>query len=90
MSRPVWAAVLARWEEPDWLPSTDNLPAEWWASRLVSSQCDLATAIVLVWWMLWKHRNAIVFDGASPDVARVLRSIVVDGSLWRSGGLFKG
>jgi hypothetical protein len=46
--------------------------------------------VVLVTWMLWKHRNACVFDGAQPHVQSVLSQVAAEGHLWclaRAAGL---
>ena len=39
---------------------------------------------------LWKHRNDIVFDGATPSLVQALRGIDREGRTWRSAGLLKG
>ena len=41
-------------------------------------------------WELWKHRNAIVFDGASPSVERLMDRVKSECEVWTSAGLFKG
>ncbi|PNT67152.1 hypothetical protein BRADI_3g21502v3, partial [Brachypodium distachyon] len=91
-SRQVWAVILKRWGKSEWIPSQDSLPADRWSTRLVPSSKwhDLSTGIILVWWTIWKHRNAIVFDGARPDVASVTHLIEAEGRLWWKAGLFKG
>ncbi|PNT70958.1 hypothetical protein BRADI_2g20505v3, partial [Brachypodium distachyon] len=88
----VWAIILGRWGKLEWIPSQDSLPADWWSTRLVplSERRDLSMGIILVWWTIWKHRNAIVFDGARPDVALVTHLIETEGRLWWKAGLFKG
>jgi hypothetical protein len=32
--------------------------------------------------MLWRHRNACVFDGAQPQVQSVLSRVAVEGHWW--------
>ena len=51
---------------------------------------DLRTTFALVWWELYKHRNAIVFDGARPSVFQLLNKIRSEGLVWISAGLLKG
>jgi hypothetical protein len=41
-------------------------------------------------WELWKHKNAIVFDGAQPSCEVLLRRIRLEGLVWLSAGLLKG
>ena len=38
----------------------------------------------------WKHRNAIVFDGASPSMSELLGRVKSEGMTWLSAGKFKG
>ena len=40
-------------------------------------------------WMLWKHRNDIVFNGASPSFKRITQRIEEEDKLWRTAGLFR-
>ena len=44
---------------------------------------------VLAMWEIWKHRNAIVFEGASPSVTHVLRRFAEEGRNWKQAGLLK-
>jgi len=37
-------------------------------------------------WMLWKERNDIVFNGASPRIERVLLLAQEEAALWRLAG----
>ena len=46
----------------------------------------LASAVLLVPWMLWKHRNDCVFNGARPSVNALLTKIKEEASLWASAG----
>lgn len=51
---------------------------------------DLATVVTLVSWMLWEHRNGIVFDKKAPNQTRATFQPFVSGSfvlIWsRTGG----
>jgi hypothetical protein len=35
-------------------------------------QQDLWTAIILVFWCIWRHRNDVIFNGATPDGEAIL------------------
>lgn len=48
------------------------------------------TILGLTLWELWKHRNAIVFDGARPSCEVLLSRIRLEGLVWLSAGLLKG
>ena len=51
---------------------------------------DLHTIFLLTMWELWKHRNAVVFDGVSPAIDYVLRRVTAEGKVWATAGLIKG
>ena len=38
--------------------------------------------IILGAWMIWKHRNACVFEGVPPSVNSIMRDIKDEHSLW--------
>ena len=44
------------------------------------------TLVTLVVWCLWKHRNAVIFDGQRPAVPRVLRCIREEAEAWCLAG----
>lgn len=92
--RQVWWKILCAWGAiqwlPDWLPDERSSLTEWWENfRLQGrSRKNLAITSTLVFWMIWKHRNAIVFDGETPGDDKILRAIQVEGADWKSAGLF--
>jgi hypothetical protein len=50
---------------------------------------DFWTGIALVCWSLWRHRNDIVFEGATPSPLAVMRAIRMEAGLWKAVGLFR-
>lgn len=50
---------------------------------------DIRAILILGLWKLWKHRNAIVFDGVSPSLRQVMCRIESEGRVWRMTGLLK-
>jgi hypothetical protein len=40
-------------------------------------------------WVIWKHRNACVFEGASPSVNSILHELNDEHSLWCFAGAKK-
>jgi hypothetical protein len=38
---------------------------------------------------LWRHRNDIVFEGATPSSGSVIPKILAEAEVWRVAGLFK-
>jgi hypothetical protein len=43
--------------------------------------------VSLVAWQIWKHRNACVFDNASPNINAILLSIHEETLLWGLAGV---
>jgi hypothetical protein len=50
---------------------------------------DFWTGIALVCSCLWRHRNDIVFEGATPSSRFVIHKILAEAEVWRVAGLFK-
>uniref|UniRef100_A0A0A8Z1B8 Uncharacterized protein n=1 Tax=Arundo donax TaxID=35708 RepID=A0A0A8Z1B8_ARUDO len=42
--------------------------------------------IILGAWMLWKHRNACVFGGASPNLQELIRLAMGEYRMWCIAG----
>ena len=45
--------------------------------------------IILTSWLIWKHRNSSIFDGATPSVNEVLRQFRDEYKLWCLAGAKK-
>ena len=39
---------------------------------------------------IWKHRNSIVFDGATPSKNRIIHAVVRKGHVWKKAGILQG
>ena len=50
----------------------------------------LRPLFILVLWELWKHHNAIVFDGAAPLVAKLTNRIMDEARRWSQARILKG
>jgi hypothetical protein len=63
---------------------------DWWsvAEGLVPvlHRNEFNTLVILVAWWIWKHRNACVLDGVSPNTSSVLQHIHEDARLWELAG----
>jgi len=46
----------------------------------------LALATHLTAWMIWKQRNACVFDGAQPSITQLTARITEEVTLWVRAG----
>lgn len=51
---------------------------------------DIRAIFTIAMWELWKHRNAVVFDGVPPSLEVVALKIVNEGQVWHQAGLIKG
>ncbi|TVU16289.1 hypothetical protein EJB05_39843, partial [Eragrostis curvula] len=64
--------------------------ASWWrrASKRVGKthRKGLNTLIILGAWILWKHRNAGVFEGTSPNVQNALNNLKLEAQHWVFAG----
>jgi hypothetical protein len=89
-SQQVWFEVLA------WLRATCNPPERgdslqtWWhRARRASpslSHKGLTSITLLIPWMLWKHRNDCMFNGAQPSISTVVNNIKEEAVLWARAG----
>jgi hypothetical protein len=63
---------------------------DWW-DRVTSATSDINShginsLIILGAWTVWTHRNRCVFDGAAPDIGRVLIIAREERKLWSLAG----
>ena len=90
-AKQVWHDTLA------WLRMTCRIPADddaslfdWMTAALAQTpramRKGLGTMALLLPWMLWKHRNECVFDGARPSVTRLMSSIKEEAAAWALAG----
>ena len=67
--------------------------AEWWRRTIKrlkkEDRKEVSSLIILGSWMIWKHRNACVLEGASPSVNSVLSSLKDEHCLWCLAGTKK-
>lgn len=89
VARQIWWKILCKWGAIQWLPDEHSTIAEWWEDIHLRGKArrSLATSVTLVLWVIWKHRNNIVFEGDSPNYTRVLSNVSAEGRVWRDAGL---
>ena len=66
--------------------------ADWWAKcirRVKEYKKGVNSLTILTSWLIWKHRNSCVFDGATPSVNEVLRQFRDEYKLWCLAGAKK-
>ena len=88
-ARSTWAVICEALGKPDWTPSQEDTLAEWAVDKRGShgmSTKDLRTIVMLAWWELWMHRNAIVFDEARPSIESLLGRVRREGQVWAQLG----
>ena len=92
-ARSTWAVVCEALGKPEWTPMVHDSLHTWLRDKqgpLNLWRKDLHTIFILTLWELWKHRNAIVFDGASPSREVLLGRVRTEGLSWLVAGKFKG
>uniref|UniRef100_A0A453NPX8 Reverse transcriptase zinc-binding domain-containing protein n=2 Tax=Aegilops tauschii subsp. strangulata TaxID=200361 RepID=A0A453NPX8_AEGTS len=89
-ARQIWHEVLSWLRVPGPPPAQVPSLNDWWQStrQLVPKPMrkGLASAVLLVPWMLWKHRNDCVFNHGCPLVADLLTKIKEEATLWAAAG----
>jgi hypothetical protein len=91
LAREVWAADLYWWDREERLPPQRISIADWlqsWCGRAADVQ-DFRNGVALVCWCLWRHQNAIIFEGATPSSSMVVRNIRSEAMMWMVAGFFK-
>ena len=92
-ARVIWVEICQVLGKPDWVTSQHDSFTPWLCGKsgpYKASTKDLCTILGLILWELWKHRNAIVFDGARCLCEALLGRIRLEGLIWLSAGLLKG
>ena len=92
MARKVWTIVCTALNKPGWVPTIETNLVDWCAEKNGTSKSmkEMQTIILLVVWELWKHQNAIVFNGATVSLQQILHRIASEGRVWRQAGLLRG
>lgn len=78
---------------PEWTPTVHDSLQAWICSKQAPEglgKRNMRTILVLTPWELWKHRNAVVFDGATPSMEVMISRVRSEGYVWLSVGLLKG
>ncbi|KAK1661991.1 hypothetical protein QYE76_050150 [Lolium multiflorum] len=91
VSREVWFWALRCWGKEN--GSQRRTPSlEWWSSRTcpAAHRRDMWTAIILVFWCIWRHRNDVVFNGVAASQFTIRDRISVEFDSWRLAKLFRG
>ncbi|XBI27001.1 hypothetical protein VPH35_051571 [Triticum aestivum] len=52
----------------------------------VADRRGFTTMAGLTAWMIWRHRNSVIFDKISPDTSMVVDAIKEEAHFWASAG----
>jgi len=90
-ARQFWFSILQPLNLSQLVPRhTDNSFADWWKKSWKKLQKHLRkgfnSLVILGAWVIWKHRNACVFDGTTPNLQGALQSFKDECHLWQISG----
>jgi hypothetical protein len=89
-SRQVWHDTLAWLRMTCRPPDAEATLHDWWTDARQRTpkpkHKGLASATLLVPWMLWKHRNDCVFEQARPSVPALVDKIKDEAMAWVKAG----
>jgi hypothetical protein len=90
-ARDVWFKVLGRIGLQHLAPKAgDKVFQDWWQQAegrvLKTHKKGFNSTVILVTWWILKHRNACVFDVASPNISTLMHNIKEDANLWGMAG----
>jgi hypothetical protein len=92
LSKAFWYSALRRFGLHSLAPQHgDSIFLQWWerVSTIVFSgpvTKGLDSLTILGAWMIWKHRNKVLFDGASPNLTLLLESANEERDKWQAIG----
>lgn len=90
-AREFWFSLLSHFDLQRLTPGiSEDSFALWWrrSSKQIAkgSKKGFNTLIILGAWILWKHRNAGVFDGTTPPVQGAMAILKQETQLWSLAG----
>jgi hypothetical protein len=91
-SKDVWHWMSVATDRPELEPRADDTLGSWCLrqEQRRDQRRTMRALCLLGMWVIWTHRNDIVFNGASPSTVQVLRRIEREGRTWRQAGLLIG
>lgn len=90
-ARQFWHEILAPLGLADRAPRLDDCTfAKWWRKASKRTPKDkrkgFNSVVVLGAWMLWKHRNAGVFEHSNPNIHSLVHMFKEEAHLWSLAG----
>ena len=76
----------------DWVPAHDDRLVDWLPAKAPEgrNEKNLWTAINLICWSLWRHKNGVVFEGHTLSAATAIGMVEAEADLWRAARMFRG
>ena len=90
VSRMVWYDIFS-WCRLTTPPPDGTMDFyDWWAMAIHDSSTGqrkgLASLVALTAWTIWRHRNACIFDGATPSTTLPIHDIKEEARTWANAG----
>uniref|UniRef100_A0A453I0G4 Reverse transcriptase zinc-binding domain-containing protein n=1 Tax=Aegilops tauschii subsp. strangulata TaxID=200361 RepID=A0A453I0G4_AEGTS len=89
-ARQTWHTILDWLRMPIQAPDQEPTVMEWWLRAKehmpLTHRKALDSIALLVPWMIWKHRNACVFDNAMPSIDSLVDRIKDEARCWAKAG----
>ena len=78
--------------KPEWIPTVSESLGAWCQGKggRGHAERDANAIIILGLWQIWKHRNSIFFNGATPSKNRISHAFVREGHVWKKAGILRG
>lgn len=94
VARQFWFKLFSLLNLADCIPHHNELSfADWWRKTMTQVTKEhrkgVNSLIILGAWIIWKHRNACVFEGASPSINLIWSELKNEHSLWCLAGAKK-
>jgi hypothetical protein len=88
--RQVWFSILARLQLDNLVPDREHDLGVWWIEQRKRidkvSQPIFDSLLLLISWLLWKERNAMVFGRSSSLAHDVVNAVIKVGVEWAAVG----
>jgi len=86
-ARQFWFSVLQPLNLTRLVPSrTSSSLADWWKKLQKQLRKGFNSLVILGAWIIWKHRNACIFNGAAPNLQGALQAFKDEFHLWQISG----
>jgi hypothetical protein len=89
-ARQFWYAILQQLALTNLTPTRSSSFANWWKKAEAKLQKHLRKGFnsfcILGAWIIWKHRNACVFDGVTPNLQQAVQAFKDEASTWQFAG----